>query len=160
MKNDVAVSLMLDLAKEESLMKLMSELARSNDIDEWGFNDFGIWWRSMHSSVSEYDELLADIEKITPIEPGSIIEFEADNGYQWMLEKTFAGWVEKERISGYKKADEPDYEELKSMFIDYVTNDLEGSNPDYVLEMLENVGCNEKFRKALGFDFPEEEGDE
>ena len=47
----------------------------------------------------------------------------------------------------------PSYEDLKNMFTSYVSNDLEAAEASYVIDMLDNVGCDAETRAALGLDY-------
>ena len=86
----------------------------------------------------------------------SSIDFIGEDNQYWRMEYRNGKWEELNGEVYYKTVDEPSVAQIRQMFIDYVTNDLEGSDPEYVSRALAQVGCTPKMQKALGLDMPEE----
>lgn len=112
---------------------------------------------------NEYDikDALDELTKKFKIESGELV-FIGEDDTQWCFRyvekpegdpsEPVGGWEELRGEVAYVKYGMPGYQQLLDMFISYVTNDLEGSNPEYVREALANCGCDADMQKMLGLE--------
>lgn len=148
--------------KKNDLAKVMEEYTHSRDIDEWDFDGTQIWFRECQVRFEDdmFDDLFAGIEKVLPIQNSSFIEFQDDEDNYWKWRRQEGQWVQFDGAIVYTTCDEPSYEDLRNMFVAYVMNDSEQmADREYIRHSLEQCGCTEKYRKALGLAFPVEGGE-
>ena len=106
-----------------------------------------------------YDEEdLDELGKIIPVENGELF-FTGEDDAMWKLlwDEDGGYWVEYNAQVNYLSEGMPSYDQLKEMFIQYVSNDSEAiANPGEVTAKLEAAGCTAESRKMLGLDYPTE----
>ena len=146
----------VDGVKDQS--ELEKVIKRWCDEFEFDGSEISIYGCNIYYKEEYMTEFFEELGKLAEVESG-ILDFNGEDSSFWRFEYKVATkeWEEIQGDIYYTKPGEPSYEALKVMFIDYVTNDAEGSgDPGYILQALETVGCNAECRKALGLDFEEE----
>ncbi len=135
--------------------------------------DFELWTQDGNIEVEFSGDAKWDEERVCnalnrlsdafTITPGSQLSFTGEDeddkwAYSYQIIEGEGGWTYLKGTEAYVKTEMPTYDELLTMFVNYVTADTERSgDPDYITKALEACGCNEKFRKAMGLDFPEDQ---
>lgn len=98
------------------------------------------------------DDVHATLQKIAdmklPIGQGRI-EYVGEDNSMWRFIYRNGAWKKE---NGHVEYSDVTVEELASAFSAYVENDLDAADPDYVRDVLEQCGANEKILRAIGLD--------